>query len=106
MRYATLEHELDAWVGRGLVSPEQAEAIRRRYERRLRRRARGLVRAGARGHRRRRRRGLGVILFFAANWDAIPRPAAGRRCCSRRCSASYAAGYLLRERAARRSAKA
>jgi uncharacterized membrane protein len=72
MRYETLARELDSWVAEGLVSEAQADAIRRRYE-------------GRRDTERRDRvvsalavigavvGGLGVILFFAANWDAIPR---------------------------------
>jgi len=59
------------WVEEGLVSAEQAEAIRSRYvgrerSRRRDRFVRALAFVGAVGV------GLGVILFFAANWDGIP----------------------------------
>jgi uncharacterized membrane protein len=64
--------EARAWAEEGLVSPEQADAIAARYAdtERVRRRDRfvqTLAFVGAIGV------GLGVILFFAANWDAIPR---------------------------------
>jgi uncharacterized membrane protein len=69
-----LSRELDRWVSDGLVTAEQADAIRARY-------------AGTASLERRGRLisvvalvgaivvGLGVILFFAANWDGIPRVA-------------------------------
>jgi uncharacterized membrane protein len=64
--------EAQSWADEGLVSPEQADAIAARYvdTERVRRRDRfvqTLAFVGAIGI------GLGVILFFAANWDAIPR---------------------------------
>lgn len=64
--------ETRAWAEEGLVSREQAEAIAARYAdtERVRRRDRfvqTLAFLGAVGV------GLGVILFFAANWDGIPR---------------------------------
>jgi uncharacterized membrane protein len=67
-----LARELDRWVADGLVSTEQAEAIRARYAGTARRERRGrlvsaIAIAGAVVV------GLGVILFFAANWDGIPR---------------------------------
>jgi uncharacterized membrane protein len=74
VRYETLSSELEAWVAEGLVTEAQADAIRSRYaKRRAPERRDRLVSAlavigAAVG-------GLGVILFFAANWDAIPRPA-------------------------------
>jgi uncharacterized membrane protein len=75
MRYESwLAEEVTAWVREGIVSDAQAEAIRRRYAREAvsRRRVRvtetlatvGAVVAG-----------LGIVLFFAANWDGLPRPA-------------------------------
>jgi uncharacterized membrane protein len=74
MRYAALAGELEVWVEEGLITERQAAAIRQLY-------------ADRRGSDGRDRvismlavigavvGGLGVILFFAANWDAIPRPA-------------------------------
>jgi len=64
--------EAKSWADEGLVSPEQADAIAARYAdtERVRRRdrfVRTLAFVGAIGV------GLGVILFFAANWDGIPR---------------------------------
>src|SRR5829696_6632208 len=64
--------EASTWADDGLVSREQADAIRARYldTERVRRRDRfvqTLAFVGTIGI------GLGVILFFAANWDAIPR---------------------------------
>src|SRR5829696_9570224 len=64
--------EAESWADEGLVSREQADAIRARYldTERVRRRDRfveTLAFLGAIGV------GLGVILFFAANWDGIPR---------------------------------
>ena len=64
--------EAKSWADDGLVSPEQADAIAARYAdtERVRRRdrfVRTLAFVGAIGV------GLGVILFFAANWDGIPR---------------------------------
>src|SRR5215218_5846766 len=64
--------EAKSWADEGLVSPEQADAIAARYAdtERVRRRDRfveTLAFVGAIGV------GLGVILFFAANWDGIPR---------------------------------
>jgi uncharacterized membrane protein len=73
---ATFEQRLAAetrtWVDEGLVSPEQAAEIVGRYEDRGRvqrrdRLVQSLAVVGAAGV------GLGVILFFAANWDGIPR---------------------------------
>jgi len=67
-----LVRELDRWVSDGLVSSEQAEAIRTRYAGEASQERRGrlvsvIAIAGAVVV------GLGVILFFAANWDGIPR---------------------------------
>ncbi len=67
-----LKTELSAWVTEGLVSAEQAEAIRERYRGTTRdeHRARIVVVLAIVGAIV---VGLGVILFFAANWDGIPR---------------------------------
>lgn len=68
-----LDSESASWAREGLVTEEQAAAIRQRYREQAapRRRNRivevlaivGAVVAG-----------LGVVLFFAANWDGLPRP--------------------------------
>jgi len=92
MRYT--DADLDAWVREGLISAEQADAIRRR--------------SASRASSERRDRvvsalavigavvgGLGVILFFAANWDAIPRPARVLLLLATMVGA-YAGGYVLR----------
>ena len=94
-----LSRETEAWVAEGLVTAEQAEAIRRRY-------------VGAREERRSSATtalavigavavGLGVIGFVAANWDGMSHgvrlsllTAAG--------AGAYAAAYHLRERTASR----
>ena len=90
-----LSRETEAWVAEGLVSAEQAEAIRRRY-------------AGAREERRSSATtalavigavavGLGVIGFIAANWDGMSH---GVRLVllTAVVAGSYAAAYQLRER--------
>jgi uncharacterized membrane protein len=92
MRYT--DADLDAWVCEGLISAEQADAIRRR--------------SASRASSERRDRvvsalavigavvgGLGVILFFAANWDTIPRPARVVLLLATMAGA-YAGGYVLR----------
>jgi uncharacterized membrane protein len=67
-----IAQETRAWARDGLISEQQAEAIRARYAR------------GASSERRGRlitvlatigvvAVGVGVILFFAANWDGIPK---------------------------------
>jgi uncharacterized membrane protein len=74
MRYeAWLGEEVTAWVREGIVSDAQAEAIRRRYATEAVSRRRGrvteaLATVGAVVA------GLGIVLFFAANWDGLPRP--------------------------------
>src|SRR4051794_35202089 len=66
-----LAGETNDWVREGLVSAEQAGAIRRRYDgqegdRRWSRVVQVLAIGGAVAV------GLGVILFFAANWSELP----------------------------------
>jgi uncharacterized membrane protein len=95
MRLHELEHELDAWTAEGLVSPEQAAAIRSRYARAAPVEARGrIVRVvsavGAVVA------GLGVILFVGANWDGMPRPTRVLLLLAL-VAAAYSAGYVLRE---------
>jgi uncharacterized membrane protein len=95
MRLHELERELDAWTAEGLVSPEQAAAIRSRYAREAPAEARGrIVRVvsavGAVVA------GLGVVLFVAANWDGMPRPTRVLLLLAL-VGAAYGAGYVLRE---------
>jgi len=101
MRYddfaAQLQKELPNWVDGGLVTADQADALSSGYS----------IRAGA--DRRRSRAvqaiavigaiaaGLGMILFFAANWDAISRPARVLVLLAALVG-SYAAGWLTLER--------
>jgi uncharacterized membrane protein len=64
--------ETRAWVRDGLISDEQGEAIRARYARGAGAERRGrlitvLATVGAVAI------GIGVILFFAANWNGIPK---------------------------------
>jgi uncharacterized membrane protein len=64
--------ETRSWVRDGVVSEQQAEAIRARYARDARSERRGrlitvLATIGVVAV------GTGVILFFAANWDGIPK---------------------------------
>jgi uncharacterized membrane protein len=96
MRLRELEHELEAWTAEGLVSPEQAAAIRSRYAREAPAATRGrIVRVvsavGAVVA------GLGVVLFVAANWDGMPRPTRVVLLLAL-VVAAYGAGYALRER--------
>jgi uncharacterized membrane protein len=75
MRYESwLGEEVTAWAREGIVSDAQAEAIRRRYAAEAVSMRRGrvtetLATVGAVVA------GLGIVLFFAANWDGLPRPA-------------------------------
>ena len=97
MRYEEwVSREAADWVREGLVSEAQAEAIRRRYAER-----------GAPGRRNRVVQtlatigavvaGLGVVLFFAANWDGIPRPVRVVMLLAL-VIGSYGGGFVLRER--------
>lgn len=95
MRYKDLDRALTAWVAEELVSEEQAEAIRRREQQAAHRGRRDaaiqtLAWVGALVA------GLGVILFFAANWDAIPRPTRVVALLAV-IAGAYGGGYLLRE---------
>lgn len=95
MRLRELEHELDAWTTEGLVSPEQAAAIRSRYAREApaatrERIVRVISSVGAVVA------GLGVVLFVAANWDGMPRPTRVVLLLAV-VAAAYGAGYVLRE---------
>ena len=95
MNRRELEHELDSWTAEGLVSPEQAAAIRSRYAREAPAETRGrIVRVvsvvGAVVV------GLGVVLFVAANWDGMPRPTRVVLLLAL-LAAAYGGGYVLRE---------
>jgi uncharacterized membrane protein len=94
MRYDRLGQRLRTWVEAGLISAEQAQAIRSHEEAAAHGERRGLVvqtlaSVGAIVA------GLGVILFFAANWDAIPRPTRVAALLAT-IAAAYGLGYLLR----------
>jgi hypothetical protein len=89
-----LARECESWVADGLVTAEQAAAIRARYaepEDARSRTAAALSVVGAVVV------GVGVIAFFAANWDGIPKPlrlvllVAG-------IALAYLAAYELRDR--------
>jgi uncharacterized membrane protein len=92
---AWLHDEIKAWVAEGIISADQAATIRERYAQRdLSQRRRGVVETiatiGALVA------GLGVVLFFAANWDGIPRP--GRvALLLALIAASYGGGFFLRD---------
>jgi uncharacterized membrane protein len=94
MRYGRLGQRLSTWVDAGLISQEQADAIRSHEEDAAHGERRGLAvqtlaSVGAIVA------GLGVILFFAANWDAIPRPTRVAALLAT-IAAAYGAGYVLR----------
>jgi uncharacterized membrane protein len=97
MRYEEwVSREAVDWVREGLVSEAQAEAIRRRYREhgapsRRNRVVQTLATIGAVVA------GLGVVLFFAANWDGIPRPVRVLMLLAL-VIGSYAGGFVLRER--------
>jgi uncharacterized membrane protein len=101
MRYddfaSQLQKELPAWVSTGLVSVEQSEALSLRYgagsgaEWRRSKAVQAIAVLGAVAA------GLGVILFFASNWDAIERPVRVVLLLAALLG-SYAAGWKLLER--------
>lgn len=93
---AWVTREAAEWVREGLVSEAQAEAIRRRYREReaparRNRIVQTLATIGAAVT------GLGVVLFFAANWDGIPRPVRVLLLLVL-VVGSHVGGFLLRER--------
>jgi len=67
-----LQGEVQAWVQEGLVSPEQAAALRRRYPPPAEGPAWGVIIFTTIGAVI---AGLGIILLFAYNWAAIPKAA-------------------------------
>ena len=90
-----LSRETEAWVAEGLVTAEQAAAIRRRYadvrEERRGSATTALAVIGAVAV------GLGVIGFVAANWDGMSH-AVRLVLLTGAVAGSYAAAYHLRER--------
>ena len=92
-----LDRESEAWVAEGLVTAEQAAAIRKRYAGREEPRGRAteaLAVIGAVAV------GLGVIGFVAANWEEMSH---GLRLLllTLAVAGAYAAGFELRDRTAR-----
>jgi uncharacterized membrane protein len=94
MRYGRLGQRLRTWVEAGLISEEQADAIRRHEEHASSGERRGLV-VQTLAYVGAIVAGLGIILFFAANWDAIPRPTRVAALLAT-IAAAYGLGYLLR----------
>jgi uncharacterized membrane protein len=93
-----LGRELERWVGDGLISAEQAAALRARYpatgvasDEPRSRAATALALIGAIAV------GAGVIGFFAANWDGMSH-ALRLAVLTLAVAGSYAGGYQLRER--------
>lgn len=94
-----LGRELDGWVRDGVVSAEQAAAIRRRYRDAGVAAGRGRA-VGALATVGGLAIGVGVVLFFAANWDGIPRLARLVLLVAA-VAGAYAAGFELREHRSR-----
>jgi uncharacterized membrane protein len=94
MRYGQLSQRLRTWVAEGFITEEQADAIRRHEEAAAHGERRGLV-VQTLAYVGAIVAGLGVILFFAANWDAIPRPTRVAALLAT-IAAAYGAGYVLR----------
>lgn len=65
-----LKRELEAWVSAGIIKPDQADAIRKRYPEETPGLPWGTIIFSSLGGVI---LGLGVILLFAYNWDKIPR---------------------------------
>ena len=96
-----LGRETESWVAEGLISAEQAAALRARYpaagvalEEPRSRAATALAVVGAIAV------GAGVIGFFAANWDAMSH-ALRLTVLTLAVAGSYTGGYELRERSGR-----
>lgn len=62
-----LQQEIGKWLAEGLISPATAEDLRQRYPVQKRSMTQTLALLGS------ILLGIGVILFFAANWDVMPR---------------------------------
>lgn len=92
-----LRRETESWVAEGLISREQASAVRARYETAERaseprgRAVAALATIGAIAV------GLGVIGFLAANWDAMSH-ALRLALLTGAVGSAYSGGYQLRER--------
>ena len=93
-----LDRESEAWVAEGLVTAEQAAAIRARYAGREEPRSRATEALAVIGSVA---VGLGVIGFVAANWEELSH---GLRLLllTVAVAGAYAAGFQLRDRAATR----
>jgi uncharacterized membrane protein len=92
---AQLDRESEAWVAEGLVTPEQAAAIRGRYpDAREERRGSATTALAVIGGVA---VGLGVIGFVAANWDGMSH-GARLALLTVAVGGSYAAGFHLRDR--------
>ena len=89
-----LNRESEAWVAEGLVSAEQAAAIRRRYEGGEKQRGRATEALAVIGGVA---IGVGVIGFVAANWDGLSHPLR-LLLLSLAIAGSYGAGFQLRDR--------
>ena len=89
-----LSRESEAWVADGIVSAEQAAAIRSRYAGVEEPRGRATVALAVIGATA---VGFGVIGFIAANWDGMSH-AARLFLLTFALAAAYGAGYHLRER--------
>ena len=96
-----LGRETEGWVADGLISAEQAAAVRERYatpgeapDEPRSRAATALALIGVIAV------GFGVIGFFAANWDGMSKPLR-LALLTFAIAGSYAAGYHLRERSGR-----
>ena len=89
-----LSRESEAWVAEGIVSAEQAAAIRRRYAGAEESRGRATVALAVIGAVA---VGVGVIGFVAANWDGMSHPAR-LLLLTLAVAGTYAAAFHLRER--------
>ena len=96
-----LGRESEAWVAEGIVTAEQAAAIRGRYaDPRQQRRARATTALAVIGGIT---LGLGVIGFVAANWDGMSH-GARLALLTFAVAAAYGAGFQLRDRTGSRPA--
>ncbi|NUT54505.1 MAG: DUF2157 domain-containing protein, partial [Thermoleophilia bacterium] len=94
---AQLNRESEAWVAEGIVSAEQAAAIRSRYaDVRVGRRASATTALSVIGGVA---VGVGVIAFVAANWDGMSH-GARLALLTLTVAGAYGGGYHFRDRAA------
>jgi uncharacterized membrane protein len=92
-----LARESERWVAEGLVTAEQAAALRRRHPAGVEREAPRSRAAAALAVIGALAVGFGVIGFLAANWEELPHPAR-LALLTLAVAGAYAAGYWLRER--------